>query len=157
MKTVLLAIVLICFAQQVEACSCGPVSRIKQKDLVNAELIFIGKLVRIDSLDLSDRRLVFEVISAIKTNGAKQLSVVTGYGNGDCGLDVELGQEWYIFAEPREGNARAMMCGRSFLMSQTTALVGSYTGYDDAAMEAYSAQIRRVALEIRYAKKHLPK
>ncbi|WP_426493087.1 hypothetical protein [Hymenobacter sp. 102] len=136
-----------------KACQCKELKKLGKVELVNAESVFIGRVVSIDSTDNWHKIIVFEVLDNLKKDGRKKISVSTGYGMGDCGLPIKTEQEWYIFTQIIEGKASATICGRSILLNDSIASLGNRYGYDDFMLEKHSDNIARVAAEIKYIRK----
>lgn len=55
-------------------------------------------------------RVTFEVSEYTKGNGPKQLQVMTGYGESDCGLPVSISKKYTIYARRVDGALRTSYC-----------------------------------------------
>ncbi|MBD2714564.1 hypothetical protein KBK19_05920 [Microvirga sp. STR05] len=136
-----------------EACQCKGLKKLRKAELLNAESVFIGRVISVDSADSWNRVVVLEVIDNLKKDGRKKMSILTGGGMGDCGLPIKAGQEWYIFTQTIEGKVAATICGRSMLLNDSLASISNMHGYDNFLFEKYSDNVRRVAEEIKYIRR----
>lgn len=59
---------------------------------------------------LDSVRVTFEVSDYIKGAGPKTISVMTGFGDSDCGLPVSISRKYTIYARRRDGALRTSYC-----------------------------------------------
>jgi len=59
---------------------------------------------------LDDVRVTFEVSEYIKGKGPRRVQIMTGYGDSDCGLRVNLAKRYTIYARQMEGALRTSYC-----------------------------------------------
>ena len=92
------------------ACSCVP--RTVEENFNNAATIFVGRIlsaqeIRGDESELSAVAGTFRIIETIKGNPERLAVVETGFGGGDCGVPLLVGQSYVFFADP---NGRINIC-----------------------------------------------
>lgn len=59
---------------------------------------------------LGSVRVTFEVSEYVKGRGPRRIQVMTGYGDADCGLRVQLAKRYSIYARQMEGALRTSYC-----------------------------------------------
>lgn len=59
---------------------------------------------------LDSVRVTFEVSEYVKGKGPQRIQIMTGYGDADCGLKVELAKRYSIYARQMEGALRTSYC-----------------------------------------------
>jgi hypothetical protein len=59
---------------------------------------------------LNSVRVTFEVSEYSKGKGPRRIQIMTGYGDADCGLKVELAKRYSIYARQMEGALRTSYC-----------------------------------------------
>jgi len=155
MKTVLILLFSLIYSDLL-ACSCSSlIPRINKRAITNAKDIFIGKVIKIEQNDSHSKRIVFQIVEALKTDSATTISVFTGLGGGDCGLTVEEGQEWYIFSYEENAQAWAGICGRSALLSEPSISPNPYSNkHEKQAIRYYNKSKIRAKREINFVRKN---
>jgi hypothetical protein len=103
MRTVAFLIFLFLIPAAGEACNCVPTKSIK-KEFRNSSSVFIGKVVsitpvnaNIDSNNISQFRVVFELKKGFKNAWKKRMQVITTTAN-DCGYVFEKDVEYLVYA-----------------------------------------------------------
>jgi hypothetical protein len=95
------------------ACSCAglatPLEAVK-----HADSVFVGRVVGGGAnLDQSDRtelpplsqvRYTFDIISTLKGSHTPQITVLTGSGGGDCGVEFRIGSVWVVYGRSYDDN-----------------------------------------------------
>ncbi len=103
--------ILFLMVPRASACSCEgkpPVS----VELEWSGLVFRGIAKSIDDDDLSKAIIItFDVLTVWKGEIAKELTVFTGHGGGDCGYLFHEGVEYIVYASPDTGGVG--ICGRT--------------------------------------------
>ena len=59
---------------------------------------------------LDSVHVTFDVTEYVKGKGPKQIAIMTGYGDTDCGLPVSISNEYIIYARQMEGALRTSYC-----------------------------------------------
>lgn len=89
----------------VQACLCAMGDSVTPEELLDMhDAVFIGKVV--DERKATDwgRVFKFQVSSGWKGVDQAEISIRTGNGNGDCGYDFQVGQEYLVYATRLEAN-----------------------------------------------------
>lgn len=150
MKSILISILLL-VSYDLIACDCESIPKIDKKSVANAEDIFIGKVIKIETNDNHSRKITFQISQRLKIDSTAQISVFTGLGGADCGLNIKEGQEWYIFASNFNGKAWAGLCSRSALLSEHSIPPNSYRKkYYREAIQQYKRNKARALSEIEF-------
>lgn len=94
-----------------QACSCaGPGSPCNAA--WQADAVFVGHVVSISST--AGRRVELAVIESFRGLQLSQVTVVTGYGGGDCGYPFEIGQSYFVYVyRTPEGQLSTSICSRT--------------------------------------------
>lgn len=79
---------------------------------------------------LNSVRVTFEVSEYQKGHGPRHVQIMTGYGDGDCGLKVELAKRYSIYAQESEGALRTSYCFGSDVYRRPREALPSCTGSD---------------------------
>lgn len=77
------------------ACSCVEFAPAKQFE--NATAVFVGTVKSI-SVDGGRKSVDFDVIESRKGSIAETITVATGLGDADCGVNFETGREYIVYA-----------------------------------------------------------
>ena len=120
------------------ACSCVP--RTVEEKFANASTVFVGRILSAQEIRGEQPRLsavvgTFRVSETLKGNPERLSVVETGYGGGDCGVQLLVGETYVFFADAA---GRVNIC---------TGTAGYTAGYepDDAALEKLRALAHRAA------------
>lgn len=79
---------------------------------------------------LNSVRVTFEVSDYSKGKGPRRIQIMTGYGDADCGLKVELAKRYSIYARQMEGGLRTSYCFGSDVYVRPRAGLPSCKGGD---------------------------
>lgn len=117
-KLFLVLSLLIITAQLVSACSCMPHAPLTIKDFNETSTIFIGKVKSITAVKKSDgddqNEITFELQTIFKGLPAqKEVKVYTNLSSAACGLYVQKGQNWLLYAHVFKGVLSTNRCSRS--------------------------------------------
>jgi hypothetical protein len=95
----------------VDACSClGP--GLPCEAAWSAEAVFVGHVVSIETS--GGRRVQLAVVEAFRGFQLSQVTVVTGYGQADCGFPFEMGKSYVVYANrDRNGELTTSSCART--------------------------------------------
>lgn len=123
MKKILLSVVLCLSFQLAMACSCV-LEKVSIKMLVNTEAVFTGEAVSVKTKsDQSGSVIEFKIAEVFKgiNTGLKSVFIETPPGGGSCGLPVEVGQQWIIWAYRNSaGDLASNICTQSKLLFKAT-------------------------------------
>ena len=121
MKTLAPVLAFVFLAQAaVPACSCGPKKSVPDA-FAECKVIFVGRCVsgKVASKQIKDfglfeyRQFTFEVTRGWKGVGdKKQITVSTGAGYGDCGVQYELGESYIVYCAAGEDELATNICMR---------------------------------------------
>lgn len=102
------------------ACSCAQLGEISQEEVDKTDVIFTGKATKVEiNRETYKRVITFEVEMVLKgEKSTQEFIVVTSLDGSSCGLDVEEGEEWFVFANENDGVYRTNMCTRSSKISK---------------------------------------
>ena len=104
------------FPFSILACTCFPAGEIDIAQYNLTNLVFVGEAIDI-SIDQQNQRkeITFKITNNIKAPGkGKTVKIVTALHTATCGLPVEQGQKWYIWAtKSSDGIYRSNICTRS--------------------------------------------
>lgn len=84
-------------------CGCGQVYPRPNDELLEAGAVFTGEVLSITDLPIEDsdalrsKRVVFKVISRWKNAGRSEVTLDTGSGKDDCGLEFKPGEIWVVY------------------------------------------------------------
>jgi hypothetical protein len=135
----LFAVVLALFGpHRAEACKCVRVAKNVPADEWLSKYpgtVFRGKVISITPVRrsitrseplifASQRQVTFEVETIWKGENRKQLNVVTGYGNGDCGVDYAIGGTYFVAASEWEKELSTGICNTVGLDMKTLGKLG---------------------------------
>lgn len=111
---ILLVLVMTFFLGSISlACSCLPNKKITKSEVENSTDVFIGKVVSIDTLPSRTQLVVkFKVNKTYKGAEDKFVEVRTAIHSAACGVSVEVGEKWYVFAKESKGKININSCGR---------------------------------------------
>ena len=94
------------------ACTCPSRPTVKEAFRSN-DFVFLGKAISMEEVPIDNppgwieagiairlRRYTFEIVKVIKgKRSLKQIKVITGTGNGDCGYRFSIGHEYVVYVE----------------------------------------------------------
>ena len=94
------------------ACSCIGKSGIR-KEIKSTDVIVLGKVIKKSESTFQDpefpeikiQNIMYEILITKKFKGKVETDYVTifsGVGNGDCGINLEIGKEYIIYANQTE-------------------------------------------------------
>jgi hypothetical protein len=97
----LLALLAVCAIglspKSADACSCaGP--GLSCDAAWRADAVFVGHVVSIESPSTGGRLVRLAVIEAFRGFQLSQVTLVTGYGQGDCGYPFRMGESYVVYA-----------------------------------------------------------
>lgn len=117
LKQILIICILLIFgATETFACGCNGLKKINSTDYNDAGEIFIGRVISVvENREKWEKEVTFEVIDKLKpTEEKKEITITTGFDVGSCGLSINEGDKWYVFASvSNKGLLYAGLCGRS--------------------------------------------
>jgi hypothetical protein len=102
---------------------------------------------------MRSRKITFKLTERLKTDSITQITVLTGLGDADCGLNFKEGQDWYVFTYDNNGNSWAGLCGRTALLSEHS-IQNSNKKYNRQAVKNYRKHRKRANKEIKFIKQH---
>lgn len=121
MGSLSLTLLFISLSLQVLACSCRPPSPLTIEEFLNADLVFEGKIVKVETdKEGHMKTITFDITKNYKTpKRMTTVAITTAGSSAACGLTVEEGQAWYIWANKNEesGAYSAGICSRSLQMA----------------------------------------
>lgn len=108
------------FSIQIFACSCRPPLPVTDVEFFNADLIFIGKITRVNADQQAFKRTAtFDIINPLKVAGSMNtVDIVTPYQSATCGLTFGEGELWYIWASDDGTMYSSNICTRSLKLEQ---------------------------------------
>lgn len=98
------------------ACSCAEATQAEQFE--NATAVFFGKVTNI-SQDGGSRSVDFDVSKSQKGSVAENVTVLTGWGDADCGFNFEVGREYAVYAYGEEGRLGTNICTGTSLVAES--------------------------------------
>lgn len=117
-----LTLMFVALGLQVIACSCRPPAPLTMEEFLNADLVFEGKALSVETDKEQGMKVItFEVTKAHKTpRGTTKIEVTTAGNSAACGLTIEEGQNWYIWARKNEetGAYSSGICSRSLYLAE---------------------------------------
>lgn len=107
-------------AKSADACSCGtPGSACDAAS--GADAVFVGNVVSIESSPVGGRRVQLAVIEAFRGFQLSQVTLVTGYGQGDCGYPFQMGESYVVYAHRSpQGELSTYLCSRTHPVRNAT-------------------------------------
>ncbi|MFT6732803.1 MAG: hypothetical protein ACJAS9_000985 [Polaribacter sp.] len=109
--TVLIVVCL--FSQQALACSCVKMNL--QEYATNADMIFIGRLVKAELVNIDKTKVAevhYEVVENFKGKSSKAYKLRTPWLEGTCGIGTDIGHFYRIFYKKNK-NRFVGLCGGS--------------------------------------------
>lgn len=98
---------------QVFACSCLGTDTLTQEEYQQATDIFIGEVVKVDTLKDEHRIAVtLKVKTTLKGEQTEEITVTTPISSAACGVNMSEGDSWYVFGSRFNGKLRVTSCGR---------------------------------------------
>jgi hypothetical protein len=98
------------------ACSCIP-PRTPTESLYESATVFAGEVVDIsENEDVGEQygyKVKFDFERSWKGDSVETLTVLTGYGGGDCGYGFEIGEKYLVYAYSSKGSLNANICSRT--------------------------------------------
>jgi hypothetical protein len=116
------ALFILIFTGDVEACSCMAGGNSPCQAYWNADVVFIGTVEKITSVNSRDgadrferRRVSFGISEAFRGIQAEQAEVLTGMGGGDCGYGFKTGETYLVYAyrDKQTGRLSTGICTRT--------------------------------------------
>ena len=98
------------------ACSCDKLHKLKNSDIVDGQVIFIGVVVEVVRLDEITMKTSFRVEENLLDD--EQISqTIDIWSIRDCEPHFKENDKWYIFSEKRENKQWSGLCSRSAQLS----------------------------------------
>ncbi len=98
--TKLMLVLFIGFSIPSCACSCEYSNNMIER-FANAEIIFSGKVLSVQYCELENNRPVklysIAMTKSFKGDNKQTIQLITGMGDGDCGDDFTIGEDYVIF------------------------------------------------------------
>jgi len=115
-------------------CSCWKVDQWSVQEVIATDLIFKGKVIETTSKDNRRRgfghgsheykTITFSVSQiykgGLRKRSRREVKVKTGIDGGMCGIDVTIGEIWYIWARKVNGSYHTDICSRSVRTNQSS-------------------------------------
>lgn len=155
-KEVIILLVLICWAVDLIACSCGELEKISSADYKKAGEIFVGRVIKvIENRDQWEKSVTFEIINQLKPTETKgEVTILTAMDESSCGLSTKIGDKWYIFSSYNDnGQLRAGLCGRSVNLDKKFKLSNYGLKYAYLEKRAWKKKVKRYKQEKRFIRK----
>lgn len=111
-----IAIVLITVFKTSQSCSCLPNPPDQTESFEEAQAVFVGKAVRVvDNPETQQRRIVFKARRVFKSFKCpkKQFIIFTAMNSAMCGVGIQLGEVWQIWAYGTPDRLTTYLCSRS--------------------------------------------
>lgn len=109
MKEILLglfsiAALIILSSNEVFACSClrvpdAPLSKLVKQAKDKSDAVFTGKVLEVKENTEDGRSVKLEIINSWKGNPSKEITLLTGNDDGDCGYRFEVGKTYLVYAD----------------------------------------------------------
>lgn len=97
------------------ACSCVPYNI--TQEIENADMIFTGTVIRKpNTYPIYDS---FKITEIFKGNKTDSITIETGIGGGDCGMEFQIGQSYLVYSR----NLETSRCRRNALVENTSDIV----------------------------------
>lgn len=94
------------------ACSClPPPPPLESMDAAHA--VFVGVPLAVQSIGERQRIFEFEVVESFKGDLKKRVKVVTGRGDGDCGIAFVIDHRYLVYANRSGRHLSAHLCTRT--------------------------------------------
>lgn len=117
MRFILLSFFTLVFFQT-SACSCGGFDRVSLKDIIHYDFIFEGRVISDPTINKEgwiDRKeykiLVLKVFFGQTQKDT--LTISTGLGSSDCGLNLDKGEKWLLFSNHDGKKYYSSICSKS--------------------------------------------
>lgn len=95
------------------ACSCVAPG-LPCDEVWRADAVFVGHVVSIESSSMGGRLVQLAVIEAFRGFQLSQVTLVTGYGQGDCGYPFRMGDSYVVYAHRSPtGQLSTSICTRT--------------------------------------------
>jgi hypothetical protein len=96
-----------------DACSCaGP--GLPCDAAWRADAVFVGHIVSIESSSMGGRLVQLAVVEAFRGFQLSQVTLVTGYGQADCGYPFRMGESYVVYAHRSPtGQLSTSICSRT--------------------------------------------
>lgn len=119
-KFLFLILLLFVLAEEGNACDCAG-TRMPCESYWSASAVFLGTVSysttttsKQGNFDVARRVFRFYVDKAFRGAEGKEVEVLTGYGNGDCGYAFQLGGQYLVYAHRNEANILSTsICSRT--------------------------------------------
>jgi hypothetical protein len=99
-----------------DACSCA-VPGSACDAAWGAEAVFVGNVVSIESSSVGERRVQLAVVEGFRGFQLSQVTLVTGYGQADCGYPFQIGESYVVYAHRSpQGQLSTNICSRTRLV-----------------------------------------
>lgn len=108
------------------ACSCAPPPDVKTA-LSNSDAVFSGKVISVNNKrtlkGYSVRNVLFEISQTWKGVNESHITVITGQGGGDCGIDFIVGNDYLVYS--RESDMYGKKQLTTIMCDRTTELISA--------------------------------
>jgi len=95
------------------ACECLKRDNLLWNFLFETDVVFIGTLLDIDTVDYK-KILHFQIEKSLKNTEDQIVDVITNMGGPDCGIyDIKIGEKWLIFGYKRNKKIFTDRCTKS--------------------------------------------
>lgn len=140
--SLLTALVLCVTVFQVWACSCRPPATLTQEEFFEAEMVFIGKIIKVEEdLNSSLKTATFKITRDIKVPGAvDEIKIVTPVSSASCGLFFEEGSTWYIWGSHDGNYYSSNICTRSIRLNDQGTSTTPRFNEEMEAIERFKSQ-----------------
>jgi hypothetical protein len=96
-----------------DACSCASPG-LPCHAAWQADAVFVGHVVSIESSSMGGRLVQLAVVEAFRGFQLWQVTLVTGYGEGDCGYPFRMGESYVVYAQRSPtGQLSTSICSRT--------------------------------------------
>jgi Carboxypeptidase regulatory-like domain len=117
MSRKLLATVALCtvglWPEYADACTCAG-SGLPCDAAWRADAVFVGHVVSIESSSMGGRLVQLAVVEAFRGFQLSQVTLVTGYGQGDCGYPFRMGESYVVYVQRSPtGQLSTSICTRT--------------------------------------------
>lgn len=91
-------------SNEVFACSClrfpdAPLSKQVKEARGKSDAVFTGKVLEVTKNTEGGRSVKLEIINSWKGNLSKEIILLTGNDDGDCGYPFEVGKTYLVYAD----------------------------------------------------------
>ncbi len=111
-KLFLIIILLIYGSGDIFGCDCVPLPL--KKELKEVDQVFRGRVIAVN-LRAYPISYEFEVLKVWKGKRKRKVTITSGIGSGDCGMNFENGQEYLVFAK----RGKTTTCRRTAAIGKT--------------------------------------